>query len=271
MDAQEVQRQAVEEFNGLVAVLRANGVRLHIVDDTLSPVKPDAIFPNNWISTHEDGTVFLYPMMAETRRDERRRDILDELERYYQVRKVVDLSRYEQEGRFLEGTGSMVLDRVNGVVYACRSPRTDERVLKEVARSLDYRTVIFDALDSAGRPIYHTNVCMAIGTRFAVLADFAIPDPVERERVMASLGGGGRRIVKLRPDQLTQFAGNILEVHGRENLITMSERAYKSLSDSQLDLLELWAQVVYAPIPTIEHVGGGSVRCMLAEIFLPRK
>ena len=251
-------------------MLRANGVRLHMIDDTLSVTKPDAIFPNNWFSTHEDGTVILYPMMAESRRQERRRDILDEIERYYQVRKVLDLSRYELEGRFLEGTGSMVLDRINGVIYACRSPRTDERVLKEVARTLDYRCVLFDALDASGKPIYHTNVMLSIGTRFAVLADFTIPDPAERDRVMTSISGGGRRIVKLRPEQLGQFAGNILEVQGRENLLAMSSRAYHSLSDAQLDLLELWASLVHAPIPNIEDIGGGSLRCMMAELFLPR-
>lgn len=267
----DVHEQALAEFDAAVTKLRANGVRLHVMDDDTSVIRRNAIFPNNWISTHEDGTVFLYPMQAESRRTERRRDIIDELERYYEVRKVVDLSRYEQEGRFLEGTGSMVLDRINGVIYACRSPRTDEKVLREVARSLDYRTVIFDAVDADGKPIYHTNVCMSIGTRFAVLADFAIPDTAERERVMAALGGAGRRIVKLRPDQLNVFAGNILEVHGRENLLCMSKGAYRSLSDSQLDLLELWAQVVHTPLPTIEQVGGGSFRCMLAEVFLPRK
>jgi hypothetical protein len=268
---QDIHEQALAEFDAAVTKLRANGVRLHVMDDDTNIIRRNAIFPNNWISTHEDGTVFLYPMLAESRRTERRRDVLDELERYYEVRKVVDLSRYEQEGRFLEGTGSMVLDRINGVIYACRSPRTDEKVLKEVARALDYRTVIFDAVDAQGKPIYHTNVCMAIGTRFAVLADFAIPDGAERERVMAALSGAGRRIIKLRPDQLTQFAGNILEVQGREILLCMSKGAYRSLSDSQLDLLELWAQVVHTPLPTIEQVGGGSFRCMLAEVFLPRK
>jgi len=271
IDNLDIQQNALEEFNSVVSMLRANGVRLHIVDDTLNQLKPDAVFPNNWISTHEDGSVVLYPMMAESRRAERRRDILDELERYYQVRKVVDLSRYEQENRFLEGTGSMVLDRINGVIYACRSPRTDEKVLKELARMLDYRVVVFDAVDSSGKAVYHTNVLLCIGTRFAVLSDFAIPDAQERERVMTSLAGGGRRIVKLRPDQLGQFAGNLLEIHGRENLLAMSTGAYQSLSDSQLDLIELWASPVHAAIPTIEKIGGGSVRCMLAEIFLPRK
>lgn len=270
-EEQDLQQLALAEFNATVSMLRANGVRLHLVDDTLSSIKPDAIFPNNWISTHEDGSVILYPMMAESRRTERRRDILDELERYYQVRKVVDLSRYEQEGRFLEGTGSMVLDRINGVIYACRSPRTDERVLKEVARMLDYRCVVFDAVDASGKPLYHTNILLCIGTRFAVLGDFAIPDAQERERVMTSLSGGGRRIVKLRPDQLGQFAGNMLEIQGRESLLAMSSRAYYSLSDAQLDLIELWVSPVHVPIQTIEDIGGGSLRCMLAEVFLPRK
>jgi hypothetical protein len=193
------------------------------------------------------------------------------LEKYYEIRRVVDLSRHEQADRFLEGTGSMIIDRINGVIYACRSPRTHETVLKEVARTLGYRTVVFDAVDANGKPIYHTNVMLSIGTNIVVLADFSIRDPAERDRVTAFLSGGGHRIVKLRPEQLDEFAGNVLEVQGRERLFAMSSRAYKSLSDSQLDLIEVWAKCVHFPIPTIEHVGGGSIRCMMAEIFLPRK
>ncbi|MFM2375165.1 MAG: hypothetical protein RLZZ165_262 [Bacteroidota bacterium] len=269
--AEDLQSRALQEFDNVATEMRANGVNLYVVDDKPSPVRPDAIFPNNWISTHEDGTVILYPMMAQNRRLERRQDVLDDLEKYFEIRRVVDLSRHENTGRYLEGTGSMVFDRTNGVVYACRSPRTNETVLKEVAKTLNYRTVVFDAVDSSGKPIYHTNVMLSIGTNYVVLADYTIPDPVERERVMAYLGGGGHRIVKLRPEQLKEFAGNVLEISGRERFVAMSSRAYRSLSDSQLDLIELWAKVVHFPIPTIENVGGGSIRCMLGEIFLPRQ
>jgi hypothetical protein len=271
VEGQDLQAKAVAEFDQVAATMRANGVNLYVVQDKPDPLRPDAIFPNNWISTHEDGTVILYPMMAPNRRLERRQDVLDDLEKYFEIRRVVDLSRHEQAGRYLEGTGSMILDRTNGVIYACRSPRTNEAVLKEVARTLNYRTVVFDAVDTKGKAIYHTNVMLSIGSNVVVLADHTIPDPAERERVMAFLSGGGHRIVKLRPEQLMEFAGNVLEVHGRERFGAMSTRAYKSLSDSQLDLIELWAKTVHFPIPTIENVGGGSIRCMLAEIFLPRK
>lgn len=269
--ADDLQLKAQYEFDQVAASMRANGVNLYVVKDVADPVRPDAIFPNNWISTHEDGTVILYPMMAPNRRLERRQDVLDDLEKYHEIRRVVDLSRHETSGRFLEGTGSMILDRMNGVIYACRSPRTNEAVLKEVAKTLDYRCVVFDSVDGHGKPIYHTNVMLSIGTNYVVIADHTIPDAAERERVMAHLNGGGRRIVKLRPEQLGEFAGNVLEVQGRERFVAMSSRAYKSLSDSQRDLIEVWAKCVHFPIPTIENVGGGSIRCMLAEIFLPRK
>jgi hypothetical protein len=269
--ANDLQSRAVVEFDNVAATMRANGVNLYVVKDKPEPTRPDAIFPNNWISTHEDGTVILYPMMAPNRRLERRQDVLDDLEKYFEIRRVVDLSRHENTGRYLEGTGSMIMDRTNGVIYACRSPRTHEAVLKEVAKTLGYRTVLFDAVDGNGKPIYHTNVMLSIGTNYVVLADCTIPDVAERERVMAYLGGGGHRIVKLRPEQLNEFAGNVLEVLGRERFVAMSSRAFKSLSDSQLDLLEVWAKTVHFPIPTIENIGGGSIRCMLAEIFLPRK
>ncbi len=271
VSADDLQSRAVAEFDEVANTMRANGVNLYVVKDKVDPIRPDAIFPNNWISTHEDGTVILYPMMAPNRRQERRQDVLDDLEKYFEIRRVVDLSRHEQSGRYLEGTGSMILDRTNGVIYACRSPRTNEAVLKEVARTLNYRSVVFDAVDITGKPIYHTNVMLSIGSNYVVLADHTIPDPAERERVMAFLSGGGHRIVKLRPEQLGEFAGNVLEIQGRERFVAMSSRAYKSLSDSQLDLIEVWAKAVHFPIPTIENIGGGSIRCMLAEIFLPRK
>lgn len=267
----DLQARALKEFDDTTAAMRANGINLTVVQDLLEPLTPDAIFPNNWISTHEDGTVILYPMMAPNRRQERRQDVLDELERFFEIRRVVDLTRHEQQGRYLEGTGSMILDRENGVIYACRSARTNESVLKEVAKTLNYRTVVFDALDSNRRPIYHTNVMLSVCSNMVVIADHTIPDLVERERVMAFLKGGGHSIVKLRPEQLNEFAGNVLEVQGRERLLAMSSRAFKSLSNSQLDLIEVWSKCVHFPVPTIENVGGGSIRCMMAEIFLPRK
>ncbi len=267
----DVQSRALKEFDDTTAAMRANGINLMVVQDLETPKTPDAIFPNNWISTHEDGTVILYPMQAQNRRKERRQDVLDELERFFEIRRVVDLTRHEQQGRYLEGTGSMILDRENGVIYACRSPRTNETVLKEVAKTLNYKSVVFDSLDANRRPIYHTNVMLSVCSSMVVIADHTIPDLQEREKVMAFLAGGGHRIVKLRPEQLNEFAGNVLEVQGRERMLAMSSRAFQSLSNSQLDLIEVWSKCVHFPIPTIEAIGGGSIRCMMAEIFLPRK
>jgi hypothetical protein len=267
----DVQEAARKEFDGLRATLRDHGVRLHIVEDTAEPVKSDAVFPNNWISTHPDGTVVLYPMASEQRRAERRQDILDELEQYYEISRVIDLTAKEKEGRFLEGTGSIIFDRENGMAYGCRSPRTDEKLLREVARELGYEAEVFDAVDVNGKPLYHTNIMLSIGTQFSVFAESTVPDVGQASRLIAALSTNERRLVKLRPGQLEQFAGNILEVQGRDRLVVMSSKAFHSLSDSQRDMLELFASIAHAPIPTIERVGGGSVRCMLAEIFLPRK
>ncbi|MEM6270801.1 MAG: arginine deiminase-related protein [Bacteroidota bacterium] len=269
--AANIQESALTEFDGLAATLIDYGVRLTVLEDTAHPVKHDAVFPNNWLSTHEDGTVILYPMFSEMRRQERRQDILDELEQYYEIRKVVDLSHYEAEGRFLEGTGSIVFDRINGVAFACRSSRTDPGLLDEVAAQLGYEAMLFDSVDVSRKPVYHTNVMLSVGTQFTVLAESTMPDADQRDRLIAALEAEGRRIVKLRPGQLEQFGGNILEIQGRDRLVAMSTTAFHSISAAQRDLLEVFAQLIHAPIPTIERVGGGSVRCMMCEIFLPRK
>lgn len=269
--AADVQEAAGQEFDGLSSALRDQGVRLHIIEDTAEPVKSDAVFPNNWISTHEDGTVVLYPMHSEQRRAERRKEILDELEQYYKISRVIDLTSHENEGRFLEGTGSIVFDRENGMAYGCRSPRTDEKLLREVAGQLGYEAEVFDAVDVNGKPLYHTNIMLAIGTQFSVFAESTVPDAAQASRLLSGLSSKERRLVKLRPGQLEQFGGNILEVQGRDRLVVMSSTAFHSLSASQRDMLELFASIAHAPIPTIERVGGGSARCMMAEIFLPRK
>lgn len=271
----EQQAAAARQFEGIAAQLSKQGVNVIAFDDTPEPHTPDAIFPNNWVSFHADGTVVLYPMMAVNRRTERRPDIIDALagKHGFDVRQVIDLSHHEQNGHFLEGTGSMVLDRVNRIAYACLSPRTHLDVLGDFAQRLDYEVVAFDAVDRDGAPIYHTNVLMNVGNTLAVLCDEAIPDEQQRIAVLQSLANSGHEVVNLTMSQLEAFAGNMLEVRnaGGQPLIAMSEQARQSLSRQQVATIEKHAKIVSAAIDDIEKSAGGSVRCMLAEIHLPRR
>lgn len=269
------QAAAAVEFEGLVAALREAGVDVVIVDDRAEPPTPDSIFPNNWISFHAGGTAVLYPMMAPSRRGERRRDILELLsrERGFRIERVIDLSHHEAEGRFLEGTGSMVLDRVNRIAYACLSPRTDLEVLAEAAQLLDYEPLAFAAVDAGGVPVYHTNVLMCIGADFAVLCDEAIGDAGQRAAVCRRLEDTGHELIRISLGQMASFAGNMLELAGAggERLLAMSARALDALAPEQQASLESRCRLVAAPIAAIEAGGGGSVRCMLAEIHLPHR
>jgi hypothetical protein len=268
---QQVQEKALAEFNGFVSVLCANGVDVTVIDDTPQPYTPDSIFPNNWVSFHADGNVFLYPMQAENRRLERREDIISRLEDNFNVHHIVDLSRYEEQDKFLEGTGSMVLDRVNKIAYACLSPRTDKDVLDVFCEQSGYTAVCFDAVDEKGKAIYHTNVLMCVGSRFSVICLDSIPNPHERIVVSESLISNQKEIIEISFEQMNQFAGNMLEVQNQdgETLIVMSESAYKSLEDEQVAILGKYGKLVYADIHTIENNGGGSARCMMAEVHLP--
>ena len=270
---EQQQIDAEAEFNSLAAALEAGGITVVQVDDTAEPHTPDAIFPNNWVSFHADGTVVLYPMEAPNRRTERRQDIIDTLADQYgfQVREIVDFSHHEQNERFLEGTGSLVLDRVNRIAYACLSSRTHLDVLGEFAQRLDYEVVAFDAVDGNGAPIYHTNVVMNVGEELAVICDDAIPRDDQREAVMQSLAATGHEVLTLTFDQMDSFAGNMLELRSSsgERIIAMSEQARESLTESQLEAISAYAQIISAPIENIESTAGGSVRCMLAEIHLP--
>jgi hypothetical protein len=267
------QAAAVHEFDGLVAVLRDAGIEVIVVEDTNEPHNPDAIFPNNWISTHADGRVVLYPMEAENRRTERRLDIIDFLVKQCgrQVTEIIDLSFHEKDGHFLEGTGSLVLDRPNRLAYACLSSRTHLAPLGDFAQRLAYDVVAFDAVDADGVPIYHTNVLMNIGEDTAVICDAAIPRDEQRDAITARLQECGHRIVSLDYAQLEAFAGNVLELRNRdgERIVAMSQAAYDALRDEQRAVLAANARLVSAPIDTIESSAGGSVRCMLAEIHLP--
>jgi hypothetical protein len=232
------------------------------------------VFPNNWVSFHADGTVVLYPMEAENRRGERRLDIIDRFaaEMGFQVRNVVDLSHHEADGHYLEGTGSMVLDRVNRIAYACLSSRTHLDVLGDFAQRMDYDVVAFEAVDRGGVPIYHTNVLMNVGEEIAVICDAAITRDDQRAAVLERLASTGHQVIRLDFDQLEAFAGNMLELRAADGMpvVAMSQRAWNSLSNEQRERFEANGRVVTAPIDDIEDSAGGSVRCMLAEIHLPR-
>jgi hypothetical protein len=267
------QIDAASEFDGLAAALATGGVKVVQVEDTSKPHTPDAIFPNNWVSFHADGTVVLYPMEAPNRRTERRQDVIDTLvnQHGFQVREIVDLSEHEESGHYLEGTGSLVLDRTNRIAYACLSSRTHLDPLGDFAQRLDYEVIAFDAVDRDGAPIYHTNVLMNVGEGLAVICDEAITRKDQRDAVWQSLEDSGHDVLTLSFDQMDSFAGNMLELRSSsgERLLAMSEQARNSLTKTQLATISSYAKIISAPIANIESSAGGSVRCMLAEIHLP--
>lgn len=267
--------RALAEFDALGEALREAGVETCALADRSDSACPDAVFPNNWVSFHADGTVVLYPMLAASRRRERRMDLLLELEQHggFEVARLLDLSHHEISGRFLEGTGSVVFDHPGRIAYACLSPRTDVRVLEELCAELGYEPCVFAAADAAGVPVYHTNVALSIGSRCAIVCTEAVA-ATDRPMLMERLAGGGRTVVNIDRQQLASFAGNALELRtgGDERVLAMSARALASLGDEARETLRrLVDRVVAVPVPTIEDVGGGSVRCMLAEVFLPRR
>jgi hypothetical protein len=273
----EVSQRALREFDAFVAALAGEGVTVCVAEDSDHPRKPDAVFPNNWVSFHHDGTVVLYPMHAENRRIERRQEVINEVSRAtgFEVRRVLDLTHHEKAGRYLEGTGSLVLDHVTRVAYACRSPRTHDAVAAEWARELGYDLEMFAASDESGTPIYHTNVLMHVGSRVAVVALDAIAE-IDRARIAARLGNSGRDIVAIDHAEMNGFAGNMLEVGswdeylGDYNILVMSETARHALATPKYKRLYASVDAVLAvPVEVIERHGGGSVRCMLAEVFLP--
>ena len=266
-------RHAQLEFDVLALALVNAGVRVHQFAGQRGAALPDEVFPNNWLSLHADGTAVLYPMLAPNRRRERRRDILSALVDScgYRIDRVIDLTGLEARGEYLEGTGSVVLDRPGRVAYACRSPRTHDKALAELARVLGYEVVPFTAADLAGRPIYHTNVVLSIGTRFAALCTAAITDSAVRRSVVARLEASGREVLVLSEHELDNFAANMLELDGSAGpVIALSAAALRALAAPTRQALERHGRLVTAEIATIERIGGGSVRCMLAEVALPR-
>lgn len=266
-----VQEKALTEFDAFAEMLKQNGVDVTVVDDTINPHTPDSIFPNNWVSFHDDGTVYLYPMQAENRRAERRQDIPAMLQKTFRINTITDLSRFEQQNKFLEGTGSMVLDRDNKIAYACISPRTNVEVLNEFARLSGFGIISFTAADQHKKAIYHTNVMMCMGDRFCVVCLDAIPDPKEEQQVIQSLESTKKEIIEISPRQMNEFAGNMLQLKNQsgEALLVMSQRAWNALHPDQKSRLETFAKPVFAPLDVIETNGGGSARCMIAEIHLP--
>ncbi len=271
---EDPQSAALREFDALVDELRRTGVRVVAVDDTPEPHTPDALFPNNWFTTHADGTVVLYPMCAPNRRAERRADLLELLDdRGFACNRLVDLTAHETGGRYLEGTGSLVLDRVARIAFACLSPRTDLMVLDEWGKELGYRTFPFDAHDASGHPIYHTNVLLAVGSTWAVVCADAITDPRQRSKLIGAIASGDREVIEIDIGQMAGFAGNLLELRDAAGaaVIVMSSQARTVLAAAQLEALGRHGRIVSSPVPTIETAGGGSVRCMLAELFLPER
>jgi len=272
-DNKEIQKKALEEFEGLVRKLRKAGVHVIVVDDTMDPDTPDSIFPNNWISFHQNGDVAIYPMFAKNRRLERREDVLDIIEeKGFKIRNVVDYSSAEEEGFFLEGTGSMVLDRVNRKAYCALSPRSDEDLFFEFCEDFEYTPVPFHAFHTVGsrrKLIYHTNVMMTVTEKSAVICLDSIEDKKEKKNVLNHLQSDGKEIIAISEEQMNHFAGNMLQVIGAENkrFIVMSETAYKSLTSDQIKKIEQESEIIYSDIKTIETFGGGSARCMMGEVF----
>lgn len=270
-DDSNVQQKAQEEFDRFVTVLQNNGVDVTVVDDTPVPHTPDSIFPNNWVSFHHDGTLLLYPMYAVNRRAERKEHVLKRVEEKFSIKRKIDLSNYEDKNVFLEGTGSMVLDRDNKIAYACLSPRTDEKVLNDFCTRMNYKPVVFDATDGNGQAIYHTNVLMCVADKFVVICLESIADPVQNKFVSETIIASGKKIIPITLHQMNQFAGNMLQVENKdgEKLLVMSSQAYESLTTEQLQELNRYNRIVHSPLTTIETNGGGSARCMMAEVHLP--
>ncbi len=270
---ENAQQKASEEFNGFVQKLREAGVDVTVVDDTPDPYTPDSIFPNNWISFHQDGTICLYPMYAPNRRLERKEQVLNTIAAAFKINRTLDFSHYESSHLFLEGTGSMVLDRDYNVAYACLSPRTDKKVLDDFCWQMNFREVSFLAEDRNHQAIYHTNVMMCVADRYVVICLECLPVPEQRKQVVDTILSTGKEIIDISLDQMNHFAGNMLQVEnaGKEKLLVMSSQAFESLTKEQLVKLESFNPIVHADLQTIETNGGGSARCMMAEIHLPKK
>jgi len=273
----DIQSKALAEFSTFVGKLRGKGINVIIIKDTLDPHTPDSIFPNNWVSFHNDGKVVLYPMFASNRRVERRDDIIETIEAQgFEVVEVDDWSFSETQGHFLEGTGSMIFDHDNKIAYGSVSLRLDEKLFREFCSKYGFTPVVFHSFQTVGTerlPIYHTNVMMCVADKFVVICLDCIDDELEREKVVETIKGSGKEIIEISEEQMQQFAGNMLQVQNKdgEKFLVMSQTAYQSLYSEQVAAIEKYCEIIYSDLNTIEVNGGGSARCMLAEVFLPKK
>ena len=267
----DTQHKALNEFDGFADKLRQNGVDVTVVEDTPEPYTPDSIFPNNWVSFHDDGSLLLYPMYAVNRRAERKQHVLDKVAEKFAIRKRIDLSIYEKEDLFLEGTGSMVLDRDNKIAYACLSPRTNEKVLNDFCKQMGYSACLFHATDGNGQDIYHTNVMMCVADKYTVICLSTVRSENEKAKIIDTIKKTGKEIVDISIDQMNHFAGNMLQVENEqgEKLLIMSSQAFASLTGEQKEKLVSYNKIIHSPLTTIETNGGGSARCMMAEVHLP--
>ena len=272
-DKNIIREKAIEEFDKAVSTLKKKSIDVIVWQDTDTPVKTDAVFPNNWFSTHEDGTLLTYPMYSHNRRLERDQELIDYLLRNYEVNRDYTMAHYEDENLYLEGTGSLILDRENKIVYACGSERTSVALFDKWCIIMNYKGVFFEAKDPKGVPIYHTNVMMTVCSDLAVICLASIQNPIEREKVLESLQLCSKKIIDISFEQMNHFAGNMIEVLGNDNIkyLVMSKTAYDVLTTKQLDIINAHATPLPIEIPTIEKYGGGSARCMIAEIFLKKK
>lgn len=271
-----VQDKALKEFNDFVEKLRAKDINVITIKDTLEPKTPDSIFPNNWVSFHADGKVVLYPMFAENRRLERRDDIINQIKEQFEVTEVIDYSGAEKDNKFLEGTGSMIFDHDNKLAYGSVSLRLDEGLFRKFCSDFGFQPVVFHSYQTAGEerlPIYHTNVMMCVADKFVVICLDCIDDESERNNVIETIKNSGKELIEISEDQMQNFAGNMLQVQNKsgEKFLVMSQSAYKSLNRDQVSAIEKYCEIIYSDLEVIETNGGGSARCMLAEVFLPKK
>lgn len=264
-----VQENALKEFKNFVSLLLQNKVHVHVVKDSASPVTPDSLFPNNWISFHDDGCVFLYPMFAQNRREERKQTVIDYIKNSFQVTAIHNLSSFEEEKIFLEGTGSMVLDRKNKIAYAALSPRTNVIVFNKFCSTTKFKPVTFTSRWTDGSPIYHTNVMMCVAETFVVICLESISDQDEKDTLLENFKNTGKEVIEISYEQLGHFAGNMLQIKNMdgEMLLVMSTQAYQSLTEDQISRLLHFNRILHSPLDTIETSGGGSARCMMAEIY----
>lgn len=273
LSADAIKQKAIDEFDAFVEKLRANQINITVIQDTEKPAKPDAIFPNNWISMHENGFVFLYPMHTENRRLEIRNEILEELNTKFYISKTIDLTSAIKENKFLEGTGSMIFDHVNKLAFACLSPRTEKEFFINFCAQINYEAIYFTSADAQNNLVYHTNVMLTIGDTFAIICLESIKDKTEQNKIKERLENSGHELIDITFAQMNAFAGNMLQVgnKNKKTFLVMSATAYHSLTKKQIAQIEKHTTILSVAIPTIETIGGGSARCMLAEIFLKEK